>query len=57
MRSRRRNMGRASRLDAGTRMRRNGSLHAGGFHGLALLTIHVSEGDPRRGATARADDA
>ncbi len=30
--------------EAAAQMRRNGSLHADGFHGLALLTIHISEG-------------
>jgi hypothetical protein len=30
--------------EAAAQMRRNGSLHADGFHSLALLTIHVSEG-------------
>ena len=30
--------------EAAAQMRRNGSLHADGFHGLALLTIHIVEG-------------
>ena len=30
--------------EAAVQMRRNGSLHADGFHGLARLTIEISEG-------------